>query len=483
MMPVDGAQPCFNSLRGMEERIFTLMQDRATPEQWADWLRAPLEHAVGSADKDLVGKLLKAGANGGAGWRGCDGKTLLHAGVEGGDEVVMTALIKSGGAGDLDIPTIRRGRTPLHFAAIGGNAAASRALILAGADINVLDANDDGPLHLAIENGHAAVAEYLLIGGADPRVKGSHGAYPVHLATHRGQDGVLRCLVHKGVDLDCLNADGKAPLRIAVDAGHVSTMEILLEGGADVNLRTSSRTVLHAAAHHNKADAVEVLVRAGANIEARDNRGLTPLWYSAFHGSCAAMLSLLRMGAEVLAKSDLDTTPLHVACHKGEADAANLLLRWGADETAVSSLGKTPSSWIPDIAKAAEEDRPRLERLSKLLANAPQDRNWRRRGFIVMCRAYPDKLRREGKSQQTAVEAIGGWPARPASTRRARRGRVKIELGSQELQGSRGGTESSSKCGERRAARTGDGGGFDVLVAWLVVLRDEDVFRKIIGFV
>ncbi|CAN0011322.1 unnamed protein product, partial [Hapterophycus canaliculatus] len=164
-------------------------------------------------------------------------------------------------------------------------------------------------------------------------------------------------------------------------------MKILLAGGADVNFRTNSRTVLHAVAHHNKADAIPALVEAGANIEARDNRGLTPLWYSAFHGACAAMLSLLEMGADVHTKSDLDTTPLHVACHKGEADAANILLRWGADEAAMSSLGRTPSSWIPDAAKAAEGDRPRLERLSKLLANAHKDRAWRRRGFIVMCRA------------------------------------------------------------------------------------------------
>lgn len=52
-----------------------------------------------------------------------------------------------------------------------------------------------------------------------------------------------------------------------------------------------------------------------------------------------------------------------------------------------------PNSEIPSIAAAPEGDRPRLERLSKLLARAPQDRSWRRRGFLVMCRTHQDRLR------------------------------------------------------------------------------------------
>lgn len=483
-MPASSVQQRSCSLRGTEERIFKLMFDRATPDQWAEWLRAPLEHAAGSADRDLVEKLLKAGANGSAGWRGCDGKTLLHAGAEGGDEIIMTALIRSGGTVDLNVPTIRGGRTPLHLAACGGKTAAAKALMLAGADVNVRDTKNDGPLHLAIMNGHAEIAEYLLVGGANPLVKGSYLAYPVHLAAHRGQDGVLRCLIQKGIDLDCLNAGGETPLQIAVREDHISTMKILLDGGADVNFLSSSGTALHSAAGNNKAGAIPALVEAGANIEARGTRGITPLWRSAFRGSCAAMLSLLEMGADVKAKDDLDRTPLHAACRQGDADAANLLLRWGADETAICSVGKTPSSRIPAAARAAEEDRPRLERLSKLLANAPQDRTWHRRGFLVMCRAYPDKVQRKGGNQESAIEAVGGRPEGRPSTHRARRTRVKIEVGLSGFHGSGAGdTESSKASGERGSGTLGSGGGFDVVVAWLVMLRDEDVFRKIIGFV
>lgn len=47
--------------------LFELVLNRSTPEQWAEWLRAPLERAVGTASPDLMQKLLKAVAEGSAG--------------------------------------------------------------------------------------------------------------------------------------------------------------------------------------------------------------------------------------------------------------------------------------------------------------------------------------------------------------------------------------------------------------------------------
>lgn len=64
--------------------MFKPVCERSTPEQSAEWLRTPLEHATGTADLDLVQKLLKADADGSAGWKACHGKNLLHAAAEGG---------------------------------------------------------------------------------------------------------------------------------------------------------------------------------------------------------------------------------------------------------------------------------------------------------------------------------------------------------------------------------------------------------------
>ncbi|CAM9757739.1 unnamed protein product, partial [Ectocarpus fasciculatus] len=128
-------------MRGYEKRasivqdlgdtIFKLVCDRATPEQWAEWLRVPLEHAAATANDDLVSKLLRAGANGGGGYRGCHDKTLLHAAAEGGNVHVVSTLHRAGAGSEMDTKTPGTGHTPLHLAVLGGNAAAAKTLILA----------------------------------------------------------------------------------------------------------------------------------------------------------------------------------------------------------------------------------------------------------------------------------------------------------------------------------------------------------------
>ena len=469
-------------LEGAGDLLFKLMCDRATPEQWAEWLRAPLEHAARTANHDLVEKLLKAGANGRAGWRGCDDETLLHAGAAGGNADVVLALIAAGARDDMTARVPSTGNTPLHLAVVGGMEAAAGGLIMAGADVSVLNDREGAPLHLAIEGGHVRVAKDLLLRGADPNKK-SRGYYPIHRAARRGLDEVVRALVLRGIDLNCLDFLERTPLVIALEEGHLSAVKTLLAGGADASFRDHiSETALHVAAQLNRADAIPALVEAGVDIEAKTISGQTPLARSAILGSCAAMLSLLQLGATVHTKTSSGFTPLHIACRMGQADAVDLLLRWGADERVVNEIGVTPSELVPPIAGAAQEDRPRLERLSKLLANAPH-RAWRRRGFLVMCRAHPDRLRLATEIPAAATEEIERPRQRPG--RRARRGQVKVEveMGGPHGGGQRRGARSSARA-ERVAGRNGTGGGgFDgVAAAWLMALTDDDVFRKIVGF-
>ncbi|CAM9703933.1 unnamed protein product, partial [Scytosiphon promiscuus] len=346
-----------NILRNAGDMIFNLVCDRATPEQWAEWLRVPLEHAAGTADYDLVAKLLKAGANGNAGWRGCYAKTLLYAGAEGGNEHVVAALVRSGHGKDLDIACGPVRRTPLHCAAVGGKTSAAQVLMLAGADVNVLDARKDSPLHLAIHGGHEALAKDLLLSGANPSIAGSKGGRPLDIAAHCGCAETVLNLLRKGADRDSLDIYGVAPLHRAVHGKHIAMIQVLLAGGANANLP-------------------------------RWKHGETPLHTATRCNSHAAMLALLELGANVNAKDDQGRTALYIACETVAPDAADLLLRRGADETAVANTGFTPRSRISAIGAVATDVRPRLQRLSRLLTGAPQDRAWRRRGFLAMCRAY-----------------------------------------------------------------------------------------------
>lgn len=73
----------------------------------------------------------------------------------------------------------------------------------------------------------------------------------------------------------------------------------------------------------------------------------------------------------------------------GTSEAVDILLRRGADETAVDNDHRTPAyligSRLGEAQGSLAED---FERVRELLANAPADRAWRRRGFLVLCRAH-----------------------------------------------------------------------------------------------
>ena len=410
------------SIRQDAEAIFNMVCDLETPEQWAEWLRVPLALAARTGNADLVDKLLKAGANAGAGVKGCNAETLLHAAAEGGNEEVLSAFLGTKARKDIDTKARATRRTPLNVAVRCGHVGAADALMLAGADANIVDAGKECPLHLAIKGGHAGLAKNLLIRGADPEVQVSSGDTPLHVA-----------------------------------------------------------------AKVDNVDILAALVGAGADIEARNRNGHRPLHSSAFNNTCAAMRALLQLGAEVDAGTPyFGYTPLNIACSRGNLDAADLLLRWGADETARDKMRKTPSDDIPDIAKAAEEDRPRLERLSRLLASAPRDRAWRRRGMLVLCRAHPDRLRLVVEIPDT-TEAIE-QPQQGRPSQRSRRGHMNVEVTMGGVPNRAAGETAGSRAwggGRRRGGREGlggGGGGFGGVAAWLVVLEEEDVFRNIVGF-
>lgn len=99
---------------------------------------------------------------------------------------------------------------------------------------------------------------------------------------------------------------------------------------------------LHVPARSDQADAVDVLVEAGADVDLWSSTGYTPL-FSAVHESCSkSTLALLRHGANVDVRNTNGNTPLHVACrerHKGVDTEVDLLFRWGADETPLNTAG------------------------------------------------------------------------------------------------------------------------------------------------
>jgi hypothetical protein len=90
------------------------------------------------------------------------------------------------------------------------------------------------------------------------------------------------------------------------------------------------RALLEAAPRGDPA-RIEALVREGANVNARDERGQTALLLAAREGQAGVVKALLRAGADVDAPTASGLTPLIMAAAKGRTEIARLLIEARAD--------------------------------------------------------------------------------------------------------------------------------------------------------
>ena len=124
---------------------------------------------------------------------------------------------------------------------------------------------------------------------------------------------------------------------------HVAATELLLAKGADVNGKSEDgMTPMHAAAASNSEDVAELLLAKGANVNAKSNTGMTPLHLAAMYNARDVAELLLANGADVNAKVNNERTPLHLAAFRNAKEVTELLLTKGADVNAKDKDGKTP---------------------------------------------------------------------------------------------------------------------------------------------
>ncbi|CAM9564679.1 unnamed protein product, partial [Sphacelaria rigidula] len=131
-------------------RLFDLVRKEATAQQWARWLRVPLEHAAAAGDAKLVNDLLAAGASPKPSWKGSFGRSLLCAAVQGGNHEVVSKLLIPCANPDVNVLSGRQSLSPLHHAASDGHESIAKLLLLAGADVDIVDSKRSSPLLLAV---------------------------------------------------------------------------------------------------------------------------------------------------------------------------------------------------------------------------------------------------------------------------------------------------------------------------------------------
>jgi ankyrin repeat protein len=168
------------------------------------------------------------------------------------------------------------------------------------------------------------------------------GATPLHYAAACGvHDIVMFLVIEHSQDV---NARGfsldETPLHVASREGFVELASILLKHGADIEARDKNDwNPLERAMHVRHTELTRVLLEHGANVNAQDKERRTPLYFASDWGQLAVAQVLLRHGADVNARDKNNETPLHWAKVK---EVARILLEHGADANALETTNRTP---------------------------------------------------------------------------------------------------------------------------------------------
>ncbi len=327
-----------------------------------------------------------------------DKQTPLHIAGQNGHTEIVKLLISRGASIEAQN---KRNCTPLHLAAHSGHIESVKQLISVGANIEAGASFMWAPLHFAAESGHITVVKLLISAGAKINAQDTQKNTPLHVATSNINFKIAKLLISLGANLNALNEDGNTPSEVlqlstpmtelvakkhsalvkmfymakrgqliewvgqtkapstpnikltpdqqkkldinllnAAKSGDFPTTKRSINAGADIEARNGcGGTPLLESSTYGHTKIVEFLITEGAFIEAQMIYGkMTSLQIASQQGHLKIVKLLLSAGAEVDHNLNRDKyTPLHYAANGGHTQIAKLLIATNADKEARES--------------------------------------------------------------------------------------------------------------------------------------------------
>jgi uncharacterized protein len=196
------------------------------------------------------------------------------------------------------------------------------ALVLLGYSLVHAGSYDD--FFIAIKRDNAGAAQELLRRGFDPDTRDSRGLPGLYLALREESLKVAAVLIDwPKTNVEIRTPKDESPLMMAALKGHLDLVRKLIARDADVN--KPGWTALHYAATGAHLDIMALLLDDNAYIDAESPNGTTPLMMAAQYGNAQAVQLLLDAGADPSLKNQLGLTAIDFANRADREDSAELI--------------------------------------------------------------------------------------------------------------------------------------------------------------
>uniref|UniRef100_A0A8D0T4H3 Ankyrin repeat domain 6 n=1 Tax=Sus scrofa TaxID=9823 RepID=A0A8D0T4H3_PIG len=161
------------------------------------------------------------------------------------------------------------------------------------------------------------------------------------IAAYKGQAENVVQLINKGAKV-AVTKHGRTALHLAANKGHLSVVQILLKAGCDLDVQDDGdQTALHRATVVGNTEVIAALIQEGCALDRQDKDGNTALHEASWHGFSQSAKLLVKAGANVLAKNKAGNTALHLACQNSHAQSTRVLLLGGSRADLKNNAGDT----------------------------------------------------------------------------------------------------------------------------------------------
>uniref|UniRef100_A0A1Y1NLE7 Uncharacterized protein n=1 Tax=Photinus pyralis TaxID=7054 RepID=A0A1Y1NLE7_PHOPY len=332
----------------------------------------PLHFAVRNGNLEIVDMLLDRHAEINA--KNVDGTTPLHIAVENGHENLVKLLLERGADVNIEdrygrsvlyvaaankhciivrrilefCPDVRSksNRTALHVAVRERCCLIVEYLLEYGFYIERENVNDYELLDAAVTEGYLGIVEQLLKYGADVDT-------PLHKATKNKVEGAVNLLVNYGADVNYKDMHGRTAIFYAARNTDLNIFYLLLPNSDTSIIDKDGQSLLHFTALETdelSTDAVDnargaiakMVLSQGANVNAQNRCGNTPLHIAVQSEFVQVIEALLEHNADVDCSNQWNKSPLHLSAKQGNKVITEMLLNKGANVNARERNGLTP---------------------------------------------------------------------------------------------------------------------------------------------